>query len=158
MPGYDTLGTLKLLRTTPDIARYDHSWFILTQTIIEHEFALSGSEQNPDITNHELRLLIRTRLGHGAPPPVEAFKQNGTDFVVSDGLADLVEQMNGLTDEPLLSYSQIEEQIEQRDAELKNPFSKDIQVMGIRNARRYLCTASPGWPGHTGFSTRRTVR
>ena len=138
LPGYDTLGTLKLLRTTPDIAQYDHSWFILTQTIIEHEFALSGSEQNPDIANHDLRLLIKSRLGGGAPPPVEAFKEHGDDFVVSDNLADLVARMNALTDEPLLSYEHIEAQIKQRDAEIRNPFSKDTQVIGIRNARRFL--------------------
>ena len=42
-PGFDTLGTLKHLRQTG----YDYSWFVLTQKIIEKEFALSGSEQNP---------------------------------------------------------------------------------------------------------------
>jgi uncharacterized protein len=45
LPGYDTLGTLKHLRTTKDIADYDHSWLVLTQKIIIKEFALSGSEQ-----------------------------------------------------------------------------------------------------------------
>ena len=40
LPSYDTLGTLRYLRTTPDIAGYDHSWFILTQKIIQKEFAL----------------------------------------------------------------------------------------------------------------------
>ena len=35
LPGYDTLGTLRYLRTTPEISGYDHSWFILTQKIIE---------------------------------------------------------------------------------------------------------------------------
>jgi predicted oxidoreductase len=138
LPGYDTLGTLKLLRTTPDLARYDHSWFILTQRIIEREFALSGSEQNPDITNHDLRLLLKSRLGKGAPPPVEAFKEHGRDFVVADTLVELVAKMNDLTDEPLLSYQGIRAQIMARDAEIENPFSKDTQVMGIHNARRYL--------------------
>jgi uncharacterized protein len=138
LPGYDTLGTLKLLRTTADIAKYDHSWFILTQKIIEREFALSGSEQNPDITGHDLRLLLRSRLGPGAPPPVEAFKERGPDFVVAGTLRELVTRMNGLTDEPLLSYPGIERQIVQRDAEIENAFSKDSQVIGIHNARRFL--------------------
>jgi predicted oxidoreductase len=138
LPGYDTLGTLKLLRTTPDIARYDHSWFILTQKIIEKEFALSGSEQNPDITGHDLRLLVRSRLGSGAPPPVEAFKDRGRDFVVAGTLRELVAKMNELTDEPLLDYPGIERQIAQRDAEIENGFSKDSQVIGIHNARRFL--------------------
>ncbi len=138
LPGYDTLGTLKLLRATPDLAPYDHSWFVTTQTILEREFALSGSEQNPDLTDHDLRLLVSSRLGKGAPPPVEAFKEHGADFVVADDLAELVARMNALTDEPLLDHASIRTQIEQRDAELSNPFSKDTQVIGIHNARRFL--------------------
>lgn len=138
LPGYDTLGTLKILRTTPGLEHYDHSWFILTQKMIEKEFALSGSEQNPDITNRDPRLLFRTRFGRGAPGPVEAFKQRGADFVVADGLAQLVAKMNHLTEEPLLHFEHIEQQIRERDAEIVNKFSKDAQVNGIHNARRYL--------------------
>ena len=70
LPGYDTLGTLKHLRTTPDIAGHDHSWFVLTQKIIEKEFALSGSEQNPDITAKDRKAVLQDRvLGKGAPGP-----------------------------------------------------------------------------------------
>jgi predicted oxidoreductase len=138
LPGYDTLGTLRLLRTTPDLQQYSHSWFILTQKIIEKEFALSGSEQNPDITNRDLKLLLRTRLGRGAPAPIEAFKSHGADFVVAGDLAGLVSGMNGLTAEPLLDYRTIQRQILDRDAEIRNPYSKDAQVTGIHNSRRYL--------------------
>ena len=138
LPGYDTLGTLRLLRTTPGIEQYDHSWFILTETMIEKEFALSGSEQNPDITNRDLRLLLKSRLGRGAQPPVEAFKQRGADFVVADNLRDLVDGMNALTEEALLDYGVIEQQVVQRDAEMANPYSKDAQVIGIHNSRRFL--------------------
>ena len=84
LPGYDTLGTLRYLRTTPEIARYDHSWFILTQRIVEKEFALSGSEQNPDITSKDRRRFLRERLlSKGAPGPVQAFVDNGADFVTA---------------------------------------------------------------------------
>jgi predicted oxidoreductase len=137
-PGYDTLGTLKLLRATADIARHGHSWFVLTQKIIEREFALSGSEQNPDLTNRDFKLMLTSRLGHGAPPPVEAFKTRGADFVVAENLRDLVAGMNCLTDDPLLDYRDIERQIVQRDAEVTNPYSKDSQVIGTHNSRRYL--------------------
>jgi len=139
LPGYDTLGTLRYLRTTPDIAGYDHSWFILTQKIIEKEFALSGSEQNPDITSKDRRAFLRERLlSKGAPGPVEAFKEHGADFVIADTLEQLVEKMNGLTDERLLDAAGIRAQIEARDRQMDNPYSKDAQVQGIRNARRYL--------------------
>ncbi|GGK70511.1 FAD-binding dehydrogenase [Planomonospora parontospora subsp. parontospora] len=139
LPGYDTLGTLKHLRTTPDIAGHDHSWFILNQRIITKEFALSGSEQNPDITAKDRRAFLRSRvLGKGAPAPVEAFKRNGADFVVARTLEELVERMNGLTDEPLLDAAAIRAQIEARDLQVANPYGKDVQVQGIRNARRYV--------------------
>ncbi|MEU5877060.1 FAD-binding dehydrogenase [Spirillospora sp. NPDC047279] len=139
LPGYDTLATLKYLRTTPDIAEYDHSWFVLTQRIIEKEFALSGSEQNPDITSGDKRAVLRERvLGKGAPAPVEAFKRHGADFVVAGTLEALVGKMNGLTDKPLLDAAVLRRQIEDRDLQVANPFSKDSQIQGIRNARRYL--------------------
>ncbi|GAA1049012.1 FAD-binding dehydrogenase [Arthrobacter russicus] len=139
LPGYDTLGTLRHLRTTEDIARFDHSWFILTQKMIEKEFALSGSEQNPDITSKDRKAVLRERLfSKGAPAPVEAFKEHGADFVVADDLADLVAKMNRLTDEPTLDPALIKQQIEARDLQMDNPFSKDSQVQGIRNARRFI--------------------
>lgn len=139
LPGYDTLGTLRYLRATPEIAEYSHSWFILTQKIIEKEFALSGSEQNPDITNRDRKAIVKERvLGKGAPAPVEAFKEHGADFVVADNLEDLVVKMNGLTDEPLLDIAVVRAQIEARDLQMANPYAKDAQVQGIRNSRRYL--------------------
>lgn len=138
LPGYDTLGTLRYLRTTPDIAEYDHSWFILTQKIIEREFALSGSEQNPDITAKSRTQFVRQRLlGKGAPTPVEAFKSHCTDFVVADTLEKLVAGMNALTEQPLLDSNQIREQIQARDRQISNPYSKDAQIQGIHNSRRY---------------------
>jgi predicted oxidoreductase len=139
LPGYDTLGTLRHLRTTEDIAAYDHSWFVLTQKILEKEFALSGSEQNPDITSGDRRAFLRERLlGKGAPAPVDAFKRHGADFVVADTLEELVPKMNGLTDEPLLDAALLRRQIQARDAQIANPYGKDAQIQGIRNARRYL--------------------
>jgi len=137
LPGYDTLGTLKLLRTTPDLVDHDYSWFVLDQTIIKKEFALSGSEQNPDITNRDLALLLRTRLGRAAPGPVEDFKREGADFVVADTLTELVRGMNALTGDDLLDENAIRRQIEARDREVVNPYSKDAQTIGIQNSRRF---------------------
>jgi uncharacterized protein len=136
LPGFDTLGTLRYLRTTPELAPYDHSWFVVTQKIIEKEFALSGSEQNPDITNKDLKLLA-SRVRKGAPGPVEAFKQKGADFVVADDISTLVDRMNALTPEPLLDARNLERQIVERDREVANPFSKDAQLTAIQGARRY---------------------
>ncbi|WP_454815370.1 FAD-binding dehydrogenase [Labrys neptuniae] len=133
-PGFDTLGTLTHLRTTG----FDHSWFILTQSIIRKEFALSGSEQNPDLTGRDWKLALRRAIGRRATGPVEAFKQHGADFVVDEDLERLVAGMNTLTKEPLLDATAIRQLIEARDRDLANGFGKDGQIMAIRNARHYL--------------------
>ncbi|MFF1404053.1 FAD-binding dehydrogenase [Streptomyces sp. NPDC058294] len=139
LPGYDTLGTLRHLRTTEDIAAYDHSWFILTRKIIEKEFALSGSEQNPDITAKDRKAVLRDRLlGRGAPGPVRAFLDHGADFVTAGDLEQLVTRMNALTGKDLLDAAGVRRQIEARDLQIANPYSKDAQIQGIRNARRYI--------------------
>ena len=131
-PGFDTLGTLAAIRATG----FDYSWFVLTQRIIEKEFALSGSEQNPDLTGKDIKLTL-SRVRPGAPAPVEAFKQHGADFVVAKTLPELVEGMNKLTASPLIDLADLERQIVARDREIDNPFTKDLQVMAIRNARRF---------------------
>ena len=133
-PGFDTLGTLRHLRQTG----YDYSWFVLTQKIIEKEFALSGSEQNPDLTGKDVKLLL-SRVKKGAPGPVEAFKQHGEDFVVADSLGKLVAGMNRIADDdvPAIDVASLRGLLEARDREMDNDFTKDAQVMAIRSARRY---------------------
>lgn len=132
-PGFDTLGTLEHIMTTG----HDYTWFVLTQKIIEREFALSGSEQNPDLTGKSLRGVLG-RIRAGAPGPVEAFKRHGADFVVEDNLADLVRGMNALADEPLLDPAQVEREVLARDREIANPYTKDLQLTAVHGARRYL--------------------
>ncbi|MYQ44395.1 FAD-binding protein, partial [Streptomyces sp. SID4985] len=103
------------------------------------EFALSGSEQNPDITAKDRKAVLRDRLlGKGAPAPVQAFLDHGADFVTARTLEDLVGKMNGLTGKSLLDAAEVRRQIEARDLQLANPYSKDSQIQGIRNARRYI--------------------
>ena len=133
-PGFDTNSTMKAILATG----YDYSWFILTQTIIEKEFALSGSEQNPDITSKDLKFAAKSRLAKGAPGPVDAFKRNGVDFVVADNLPELVTGMNAIARGPDLDLQQVERVISARDAQLDNKYSKDAQIMAITNARQYL--------------------
>ena len=132
-PGFDTLGTLKAITDTG----YDYSWFVLTHKIVEKEFALSGSEQNPDLTGKSVRDVL-TRVRSGVPAPVQAFLDHGVDFAVAETLPELVSKMNELTDEPLLDVAEVERQVRARDREIANPFTKDLQIMAIRNARRYL--------------------
>lgn len=132
-PGFDTMSTLAELRRRG----HEYSWFVLTQKIIEKEFALSGSEQNPDLTGKSIKQLLG-RLGPGAPGPVEAFKTRGEDFIVAKTLPELVAGMNELTGDDLIDETRLRQVIEARDSQLTNPFTKDAQIRAIRNARNYL--------------------
>ncbi|NUS55239.1 MAG: FAD-binding dehydrogenase, partial [Streptomycetaceae bacterium] len=134
-PGFDTLGTLEHIMRTG----HDYTWFVLTQKIIEKEFALSGSEQNPDLTGKSVKQVLGRALP-GAPAPVEAFKKHGRDFVVADTLPELVAGMNRLAaeiDGPVLDAAEIARQVVARDREIRNPFTKDLQITALRGARNY---------------------
>jgi uncharacterized protein len=131
-PGFDTLGTLEHIMTTG----YEYTWFVLTQKIIEREFALSGSEQNPDLTGKSIVKLL-DRVKPGPPGPVAAFMQRGADFIVEDSLPALVAGMNKLTGTDLIDVADLTALIEARDREIANPFTKDMQLTAIRGARRY---------------------
>lgn len=132
-PGFDTTGTLRHLRTTG----HDHSWFVLTRKIIEKEFALSGSEQNPDLTGKDWNQVL-TRVRPGAPGPVQAFLDRGEDFLQARDVEGLVDQMNALVGEDLIDARALERTIRARDAEVGNRFSKDAQITALRGARGYL--------------------
>lgn len=134
LPGFDTMSTMREILATG----YDYSWFVLTQKIIEKEFALSGSEQNPDMTSQQWKQVLKSRLSKGAPPPVEAFKQHGEDFVVADNMDDLVAGMNRLTGSDLIDRKALEAQVVARDLQIDNPYSKDAQITAINGARRYI--------------------
>ncbi|WP_411891544.1 FAD-binding dehydrogenase [Yoonia sp. SDW83-1] len=133
LPGFDTMSTLH------EICRrgHDHTWFVLTQKIIEKEFALSGSEQNPDLTGGQWRGVLKERLGKGATTAVEAFKEKGEDFVVANDFDTLVNGMNQLGGN-LIDPARLRAQIDARDAQIDNPFTKDAQISAIHTARNYL--------------------
>lgn len=133
LPGFDTLGTLEYIQKTG----YDYTWFILNQSIITKEFALSGSEQNPDLTNKDIKLLLGRLFGKAATGPVEAFKEHGEDFIVAEDLRTLVQGMNALTEEALLDENKIINLIETRDLALDNKFGKDFQLNYLQSTRNY---------------------
>jgi uncharacterized protein len=133
-PGFDTRSTLKQILSTG----HDYSWFILTQSIIEKEFALSGSEQNPDLTSGKWKNVLRGRLSGGAPGPVEKFKQYGEDFIVKKNLRELVDTMNLLEERVEINYHELKDQIDARDREMFNTCSKDAQILAINGARKYV--------------------
>jgi len=132
-PGFDTLRTLKYIMESG----YDYSWFILTRRIIQKEFALSGSEQNPDLTGKKWSQVL-ARASKGVPAPIKAFMDKGEDFIVERDLARLVSRMNELAGAPLLKFEDVEREIVDRDRQLDNAVCKDAQITAVRAARRYL--------------------
>jgi predicted oxidoreductase len=133
-PGFDTLGTLKHIMQTG----FDYSWFILTRKIIEKEFALSGSEQNPDLTGKSW-IQVVGRVTAGIPAPIKSFMDRGEDFIVEHDLSTLVDRMNALIGgEPRLNLAEVEHEMRARDQQLGNRFCKDMQITAIRGARRYF--------------------
>lgn len=132
-PGFDTLGTLEHICRTGQ----DYTWFILNARIIAKEFALSGQEQNPDLTSRSVRDVL-ARVRPGAPAPVQAFVDRGVDFVSAHSLRELVAAMNDVPDVVELDYATVAAEVTARDREVVNKFTKDGQVTAIRAARNYL--------------------
>jgi predicted oxidoreductase len=133
-PGFDTLGTLAHIGRTG----HEHTWFVATHKIVEKEFALSGSEQNPDLTGKDMKLLLN-RVKAGVAAPVQAFLDRGEDFVVAPTLPELVAGMNRITGgTPDLDLATVEKEIVARDREIAHPFTKDLQITAVRGARNYL--------------------
>ncbi|MEV4774719.1 FAD-binding dehydrogenase [Microbacterium sp. LWH12-1.2] len=143
-PGFDTLGTLAHLRTTG----YDHSWFVTSRQIVEKEFALSGSEQNPDLTGKDVKLLLKSRLAKGPTGPVQAFLDEGEDFIVENDLETLLEQMRRHPGGDALDIDRVRQEVLARDREMENDFTKDAQIGMLRSMRAYrgdklIRTAAP---------------
>jgi len=143
-PGFDTLGTLAHLRTTG----YDHSWFVTSRQIVEKEFALSGSEQNPDLTGKDVALLLKSRLAKGPTDPVQSFLDEGEDFIVENDLESLLEQMRRHPGGEALDIDRVRREVLARDLEMENDFTKDAQIGMLRSMRGYrgdklIRTASP---------------
>ena len=134
LPGVLTNGTLQHIMGTG----HEHTWFVLTQKIVEKEFALSGSEQNPDITSKSVREVLKARLAKGAPAPVEAFKRHGVDFVVENDLRALVDGMNALTEQPTPGVRAGRARGSRPRPRGSERLLEDMQMVAIRGARNYL--------------------
>lgn len=136
IPGADTVATMKHILGTG----HGYSWFVLNASIVAKEFLFSGSEQNPDLTDKEVKKLVG-KVTAGIPAPVRAFMDNGEDWVVADTLDELVAGMNRIADGaevPVLDVEHLRRQIEARDRQTANAFSKDYQVNYVHVARRFL--------------------
>ena len=153
VPGVDTLSTLQFISTH----RHPHTWFVLNRAIIKREFALSGSEQNPDLTGKSVWLTLR-RIGKSVQPPVQAFMDKGADFVVRTNLRDLVAGMNALTGDDRVDYATVEQEILNRDAQVLSDAQTTLSSPSSATRGRSSASAWSGSPGRRRSSTPRTDR
>ena len=132
-PGFDALGALRQVTTSG----YPYSWFVLDADTLAKEFALSGSEQNGDLTGKDLRLLAG-RVRPGPTPEVQAFCDRGVDFVSAGSVAELAAQMNQLVGAHLVDADALLRTIESRDLQVHSGLGKDPQVVATAAARRFV--------------------
>jgi uncharacterized protein len=132
-PGFDALGALRHVINSG----YDYSWFVLDQATVSAEIALSGSEQNGDLTGRDMRRLAG-RVRSGPTPEVRAFQQVGVDFVSADSVLELAAQMNQLVGEHLIDGQALQQTIEAHDLQIRSGLGKDPQVVATAAARRFL--------------------
>ena len=132
-PGFDSLGALQHITSRGD----DHSWFVLDKTILGSEFALSGSEQNPDLTGKDMKLLLE-RVKPGAVGPVESFAEKSDEFLWADTPAELAAKMNALSGSDRIDADALERTIVARDRQVETGLGKDLQVVATAMARRYI--------------------
>ncbi|WP_460744046.1 FAD-binding dehydrogenase [Mariniluteicoccus endophyticus] len=131
-PGFDALGTLREISARG----HAYSWFVLDEETIAKEFALSGSEQNADLTGRDVRLLSQ-RLRPGPTKEVQAFVDAGIDIVVADTVAELAGRMNGLVGTDRIDADALLATISERDGQVASGLGKDPQVVATRAARSY---------------------
>ncbi|YCH08556.1 FAD-binding dehydrogenase [Arthrobacter sp. alpha11c] len=131
-PGFDSLGALRHIVATG----HSYSWFVLNRTIALKELALSGSEQNPDLTGRDVSLLV-SRLKPGSDTPIQRFLDKGIDFIQGSSPHDLAGKMNALTGNQLINADQLDALVRARDLQVASGLGKDPQLAAIRAARRF---------------------
>jgi predicted oxidoreductase len=133
-PGFDSLGALRYVISSG----YDYSWFVLDQATVSAEIALSGSEQNGDLTGKKNLRLLAGRVRPGPTPEVREFQERGVDFVSAGSVLELAAQMNQLVGEHLIDGQALQQVIEARDLQVRSGLGKDPQVVATAAARRFL--------------------
>ncbi|CAM3818966.1 FAD-binding protein [Deinococcus frigens] len=78
------------------------------------------------------------RLGKKVSPSVQAFMDQGADFVVRDSLPDLVRGMNELTGHDAVEFGTVAREVADRDLQMANVFGKDPQLAMVRGARALI--------------------
>ena len=132
-PGFDSLGALERIAHSG----HDHSWFVMDSAVFGREMALSGSEQNPDLTGKSIRQVLSRALPR-AVRPVEEFGRRGVDFVFASDAGELAARMNALAGDAGIEPAALERELREHDAQAASPSPTDAQIVAVREARRFI--------------------
>ncbi len=132
-PGFDALGALAQVASSG----HDHSWFVLDKRIFGKELALSGSEQNPDLTQRSIRMVLG-RVLPSAVPHIAKFGERCADFVFARDAKDLAAKMNVLAGDPEIDPGALERVIAAYDEDAASRAPADAQRKAVLDARRYI--------------------
>lgn len=133
------------------------TWQILNWNIAAKELAVSGSQHNPAIRNEKFIQLL-TELLFGNQKLIRQLEQESAEFICADSLAELVLEMNKLTDKSYIDKIKLTQQIEDFDTQLScaTSLQNDEQIRRIHHARQWkpdklrTCKPSPILSNNSG--------
>jgi len=105
--------------------------------VFGRELALSGSEQNPDLTGKSIRGILQRALP-SAVKPVEQFGREGKDFVFAPTAVDLAWKMNQLAGTDEIDAASLQRDLRMLDEQAVSAEPSDAQQRAIRHARGYI--------------------
>lgn len=130
--GYDTRELCR------QVAEHPYTWQVLNWKIVARELAISGSEHNPRIVNHQLiRFLFETLTGNDRL--VRQMVSESTEFITANTVEELAGKMNGLSGEKRIDAARLKARVEEYDAVLSDSrrWEKDPQISRIQHLREW---------------------
>jgi len=102
------------------VVAYPYTWQVLNWKIAARELAISGSQHNPRIVNHQLfRFLLDLLTANDRL--VRQMLSESPEFVVADDVQQLAHRMNGLVGDRQIDAAALAEQIRAYDQALVDP-------------------------------------
>jgi predicted oxidoreductase len=132
------------------VAAYPYTWQVLNWKIAAKELAISGSQHNPRIVNHQLfRFLLDLLLANDRL--VRQMHQESTEFVTARTIDGLAERMNRLAGGERIDPAGLAASIRAYDAALSDPdkraahpgIQRILELRQWRGDRLRTCNLQP---------------
>jgi predicted oxidoreductase len=105
------------------VAAHPYTWQVLNWKIAAKELAISGSQHNPRIVDHQLlRFLLDLLLANDRL--VRQMVEESTEFVVADTIDELARKMNRLAGGSRIDAARLAEHINAYDRALADPHAR----------------------------------